>query len=267
MILVTGSKGMLGSWLCSMHPKDTIGCSRADLDITNYHQAHAVLNSIKPDVVINAAGVNKAVHNTDYFSTNAEGPRILATICSEMSIRLIQMSTDCVFKGDRGGYGETDTPDTEEAYGVSKLMGEVIYRPHLTVRTSFVGWPDPAGRGLLAWMKSQSAGSYMPGYDQAIWNGLTVWGLCKYLLELAYSPIHGVIHLHGQTLSKYHLLQTANEVFDWNYNIYPVQEPVLNRTLRTVRSDVPYISGAYNFHESCREMQKWEHKIGSNYVS
>lgn len=261
MIVCFGSKGMLGSWLCALYPKEIVGFSRAEADITDYQQVKAALDAVKPDVVINAAGVVKSRYNTDYFGVNAEGPRVIALACDEKNIRMVGVSTDCVFKGDRGDYGEADTPDTEDAYGVSKLMGEVFYRPHLTVRTSFVGWPDPAGRGLLAWLTQQKYNSIVPGYANVLWNGLTVWAMCHYLVELAHSPIYGVMHLHGQTLSKFHLLETVNKVYGWDYSISPVNEPVLNRTLRTVRSDVPYIPGTYNFEESTGEMAKWENRI------
>lgn len=252
---------MLGSWLCSLYPKEVIGFSRAEADITNLQQVQAALESVKPDVVINAAGVVKSRYNTDYFGVNAEGPRVIALACEEKNIRMVHVSTDCIFKGDKGNYGETDAPDTDDAYGTSKLMGEVFYRPHLTVRTSFVGWPDYGGRGLLAWLKGESLLARVPGYDRVLWNGLTVWAMCQYLMELAHAPIYGVMHLHGQTLSKFHLLETVNKVYGWDYFIYPTDEPVLNRTLRSVRSDVPYIAGTYNFEESVGEMRKWENRI------
>lgn len=262
MIAVFGSKGLLGSWLCALYPKEVIGFSREEVDITRSDQVQKALEDIRPDVVINAAGIVKSRDNAaDFFKINAEGPRVIMNACDNLGIRMLQVSTDCVFKGDRGNYKETDTPDAEDAYGVSKMMGEIDRHPHLTVRMSFVGWPDMGDRGLIAWLAHQKDYSIVPGYVNSLWNGLTVWAAAKYLMELAYLPVYGIAHLHGQTVSKCDLLSAVTQLYEWRYKIEPVDQPVKNLTLFTSRSDLPYLPGTYNFEESVREMQKWAIKI------
>ena len=66
-------------------------------------------------------------------------PHRLAQLSDDCSVRLIHFSTDCVFSGDKGMYLESDTPDATDIYGRSKLLGEVDYKPHLTLRTSIIG--------------------------------------------------------------------------------------------------------------------------------
>lgn len=263
MILVTGADGLLGSWLCYRHRNDVLGYTRNELDVTADWEVDQILKNTKPDAVINCAGIVKSRNpNPEYrMDVNGKAPHALAKVCDIHGVRLIQMSTDCVFRGDRGDYTESDEPDADDNYGWTKAQGEVVYSPHLTVRTSFVGWPDPKMRGLLAWLFSTSR-SEVPGYKYVLWDGLTVLSLADYLLELAYSRQTGVMHLYGQTTSKYHLLQTAQKVYGRRTpKIEPVDTPVLNRTLASVRTDRPIIPGTSNFEEQMWAMKEHQSKF------
>ena len=97
-----------------------------------------------PDVVINCAGIIKqqgaAQAAMSYIRVNALAPHVLADLCERWGARLIQLSTDCVFSGRVGHYAEADIPDPVDLYDRSKLLGEVTRAPHLTVRTSFIGF-------------------------------------------------------------------------------------------------------------------------------
>ena len=268
MILVTGAYGLLGSWLCFRHQKDTIGLSHEELDITNPYDIDHAINLYKPDAVINCAGMVKNPKVSEYFAfegTNGKAPHYIQEVCDTKGIKLVAVSTDCVFSGDRGNYTEEDAPDPQDNYGFYKMQGEITDNPHLTVRTSFVGWPDPSMRGLLAWLFVNSSPS-LPGYINALWNGMTVVSLAEYLVELAYSRHTGIMHLYGQTISKYELLRTAAAAFPrYEKEVYPVDDPKIDRTLSSVRSDRPYLPGTSNFEEQMRtmaalekEFHKWE---------
>ena len=54
---------------------------------------------------------------------------------------VIHFSSDCVYSGNRklkdGGYTETDTPDADDTYGLTKRLGTPEYG--MTLRTSFIG--------------------------------------------------------------------------------------------------------------------------------
>lgn len=255
MILVFGSQGLLGSTLCRLYPKDTIGASKADCDISWNYDLRRFIERVRPDAIINCAGIVKSrtVPVQYRYRVNTAAPILMADICDDLNIRFIQMSTDCVFDGARGGYVETDTPTPEDSYGVSKLGGEVIREPHLTVRASFIGWPDPNGRGLIAWLMSK-AGRSVPGYTEVMWNGLTVTSLASYLIEVAYSPITGLRHIFGETVSKFDVLTAVNAIYGLGCNIVPTNEPVKNMTLRTVYNDLPYIPDTFNLYDQVRIM-------------
>jgi dTDP-4-dehydrorhamnose reductase len=171
-----------------------------------------------PDVVINCAGIIKqqgtAQTALSYIRVNALAPYILAELCERRGARLIQLSTDCVFSGRVGHYAESDIPDPVDLYDRSKLLGEVVHTPHLTVRTSFIGFERFHDRGLslLDWFSRQSG--EIKGYTRAIWSGLTTLELSRNLILLARRPeVTGLLHMCGEKISKYELLVLAREVF------------------------------------------------------
>ena len=104
---------------------------------------HPILNTSKPDIVINCIGVVKQLeHSNDPLLTiplNAVFPHSLARKCAEYGSRLIHISTDCVFSGSKGEYLEHEFPDAQDLYGLSKRLGEVDYFNSITLRTSIIG--------------------------------------------------------------------------------------------------------------------------------
>lgn len=237
MIAVLGADGLLGSWLCYRFKGEAFGFHRSELDIRDYEYTHEVLKALNPDAVINCAGItNKRNVNPEYrMEVNGIAPHKLATICDELGIKLVHVSTDCVFSGEHGTYTELDIPDADDNYGWTKAQGEVHRSPHVTVRASFVGWPDPKGRGLLSWLKS--ADSPVEGYENVRWNGFTAPALASYLLELAYDYTTGVVHAYNrEVISKYDLLCMFKDVYDLSVEIIPVEEPVINKTLSSIRN-------------------------------
>lgn len=270
MILVTGADGLLGSWICFKHKKDTIGLTRKDLDITDEVSVLKTLRSFQPDAVINCAGLTdhrgKWVNPDERIAVNAEAPHILSKICDMVGVRLIQVSTDCVFKGDKdGNYTEMDIPDADDNYGWSKLQGEIDRAPHLTVRTSFVGWPDTKMRGLIAWLRVTSRLQVL-GYVNVRWNGLTVSLLADYLVELAYTRHTGIMHLFGAPMSKYDILTQVKDVYRWAHPfVVPSAVPVSNRTLASVRTDRIILPCTFDFRAQLEEMKSLEKRFDSEW--
>jgi len=238
-IVVLGSDGLLGSHICALH--DVIPVSKQDCDITDTYQLEELFEKYRPDVVINCAGVTPRNQQTELYTyrVNAYGPKLLAHWADRYSTRVIQVSTDCVFDGKRGSYSERDFPNAESVYGMSKLFGEITEYPHLTIRTSFIGWPDIKGRGLAAWLHREAAGisqplfkkHIVPGYKNYLWNGLTTVALGDILYKLAFTNLGGLLHIYGETLSKYDLLKILAEVYCLDVDIVPVEQPVVDMTL------------------------------------
>jgi len=194
-----------------------------------------------PDVVINCAGIikQKGIAQTplSYIRVNALAPYVLADLCERRGIRLIQLSTDCVFSGRKGHYSESDIPDPIDLYDRSKLLGEVTHAPHLTVRTSFIGFERYHNQGLslLDWFRRQSGD--IKGYTRAIWSGLTSLELARNLVSLARRPeVTGLLHLCGEKISKYDLLVLAKDIFDKaEVVVKPENNYVCDRSLISLR--------------------------------
>jgi dTDP-4-dehydrorhamnose reductase len=137
-ILLAGFTGYVGTiikkHLNSHHTVYGIssGCTPAEnqfqCDLTDRDSVLALADAVHPDVVIHAAG-NKDIKQCEQnpqkaFEVNCHTAKHLAEAFGKQS-RIIYISTDYVFSGQRGHYDEEDVPDPLTAYGKSKLCGEI----------------------------------------------------------------------------------------------------------------------------------------------
>jgi dTDP-4-dehydrorhamnose reductase len=233
-VLVTGANGMLGHIVCRVlsqnhrvvgvcrgpraacHAPDWMEGSRVSLldrvDLADPQALAQRLPARDVSVVINCAGLIRQRPEANdplaILQANAHVPRRLAQWCDAHGARLIQISTDCVFSGRRGGYSEADTPDPVDLYGMSKLLGEITTAPHLTLRTSLIG-PQLGGReGLFAWFMAQR-GRTVQGYANAVFSGLTTLAFAQILDRIVGGPsaLCGLYHVASSPISKYVLLR------------------------------------------------------------
>jgi dTDP-4-dehydrorhamnose reductase len=146
MILVVGSKGMLGQELMGLLGDSARGVDVGEIDITDLCSVQRVLLTLKPRVVVNAAAytdVDGCEANTELaLQVNGEGVAHLAMISKEIGAKLVQLSTDYIFDGSKAApYQEDDAPRPLSIYGESKLAGELnaCFNPdHLIVRTQWL---------------------------------------------------------------------------------------------------------------------------------
>lgn len=189
------------------------------------------------NVVVNCVGVIKQrASGQDPLVTtavNALFPHHLVSICSGAGVRLIHISTDCVFSGATGNYSEDDVPDAVDYYGRTKALGEVS-APHLTLRTSVIGpeLPQSEGLGLMAWFLGQK-GLVVPGYTKAIFSGVTTLTLATLIRQvvLEQPDLAGLFHVSSGAIDKYSLLQKINAVFQRGLIIAPDDALQIDRSL------------------------------------
>lgn len=163
--------------------------------------------SAKPDVVVNCLGLIKPLAKDPALAIelNSLFPQRLARYCDLSGARLVQISTDCVFSGRQGNYSEDSIPDPEDLYGRTKLLGEVTYSPHLTIRTSIIGRELGTKHNLVEWILSQRG--EVNGFANAVFSGLTTRALSRMLVSLLeVDDLHGLLHLAGERVNKYDLL-------------------------------------------------------------
>lgn len=149
-VMVTGGHGQLGTEITLMLKDkgcDVYGLGRDELNITDLDQVRRQIRALKPDVVIHTAAytnVDQAEADRDSaFLVNAYGTRNVAIASEEIGVKLVYVSTDYVFNGEKdGAYGEFDTPSPLGVYGQSKFAGERFVRDFhskfFIVRTSWV---------------------------------------------------------------------------------------------------------------------------------
>ena len=200
-----------------------------------------VLGELAPDVVVNAVGAIKQYkldsNPERAFWINGELPHLLPFFNPKPEARVIHFSTDCVFTGARGNYTESDRADALDVYGRSKACGEIDYGPHLTLRTSIIGFELREQRGLLAWLLSQPRGSTLRGYRRAIFSGLptSVLSLLVRRIILEFPELSGLYHVASQPITKLDLLDRINTLFDLGHTILPDDSVVIDRSLSDVR--------------------------------
>lgn len=132
VILVTGSKGQLGSELSVLARSSHHQFVFADideLDITNLEQVRKLFSDIVPAYCINCAAytaVDKAETDEETAKKiNVSGPANLAKVCNLFNTILIHISTDFVFDGSKNlPLSEPDEPNPLSVYGATKLEGE-----------------------------------------------------------------------------------------------------------------------------------------------
>lgn len=149
--LLLGGSGRLGREL-----RRVLACdapTRSEVDLLRPETVDAAIGGGRYDVVVHAAalvGVKPCEDDRALaFAVNAEGTLHVARAATRAGARLVYVSTDAVFDGERGRYREDDPPSPINAYALTKTLGEAYARTvprHLVVRTSFVpseGYPYP----------------------------------------------------------------------------------------------------------------------------
>jgi dTDP-4-dehydrorhamnose reductase len=148
-LVVTGANGQVGWELQRILAAlgDVIALDRSQCDLSRPELLPDVIRNLKPDVIVNAAAytaVDDAEREEELATTvNGCAPGVLARGAARIGALMIHYSTDYVFDGSKAApYTEDDPPCPINAYGRSKLAGEIAVRqgggPHLILRTSWV---------------------------------------------------------------------------------------------------------------------------------
>jgi len=148
-ILIFGKNGQVGTELQSaLLPLGEVKAfSHQDCDICNEQSLKKLITDESPSIIVNAAAYTKVDLAEDEkelcYKVNAEAPKLIAKICSELKILFVHYSTDYVFDGDsKEPWLENDKTNPLNVYGESKLVGEknIVESGcnYLILRTSWV---------------------------------------------------------------------------------------------------------------------------------
>ncbi|MCF6220473.1 MAG: dTDP-4-dehydrorhamnose reductase [Robiginitomaculum sp.] len=162
-ILLFGKNGQVGWELNrSLQPLGEItALDVEDIDFTDTQGLQKIVRDISPDVICNAVAytaVDKAEENEELaLAINGVAPGVLAEEALKLGALLVHYSTDYVFDGTKSSaYLETDEPNPINAYGRTKLAGEIAVQSsgcdYLTLRTSWV-YTSRANNFMLTMLK------------------------------------------------------------------------------------------------------------------
>ena len=259
-VLVIGASGMIGSTvlrvLSEKNDSDVFGSIRdgnfrrffsesiaarlvAGVDVEQTDHLVKLLDQIRPDVVVNCAGLTKHKPEADdplvSIPINTLMPHRLAGLCKLVGARLIHVSTDCVFSGAKGSYVEDDFADARDVYGKSKALGELHYPHTVTLRTSTIGHELQSQYGLLDWFLAQEG--RCKGYSRAIFSGLPTVVFAQIIRDLVIPnlALSGLYHIAAKPINKLELLGLIADVYGKQIDIIPDDNLILDRSLDAQR--------------------------------
>ncbi|MBI3491823.1 MAG: sugar nucleotide-binding protein [Acidobacteria bacterium] len=248
-VVVLGGSGFLGSYLIRRLPSSfpTVAVagrtatpnaeSRVEwlpmrIDAGDRESVRTVLAASHADVVVNAIGAKPPVDDVATMErVNGNFPRELAALAGASGARVVNVSTDAVFSGARGGYSELDAPDPIDEYGQSKLGGE-LRAPHLTLRTSFFG-RNRRGAGLIDWLVAQHG--VVPGYVDYRFSGVAVAILADLIARAIEAGLAGLYHVGGDPINKFDLLRAAAARLQLDVEVAKTSHGAVDRTLESKR--------------------------------
>lgn len=260
-ILVLGANGMLGNavtrTMAESNAFEVFGSVRSSTaerlfpqdksfrlvvagDVENSDTLVRLFKETRPQVVINCIGLVKQLSQADdplaAIPINSLLPHRLAQLCDVSGARLVQISTDCVFSGKKGGYTEVDIPDAEDLYGRSKLLGEVSYPHTITLRTSIIGHElGGSSHGLIGWFLAQNGRCL--GYTRAIFSGLPTVELARVIRDtiLPRPDLSGLYHVAAAPINKHDLLRLVADAYGKAIEIVPDDKVAIDRSLNADR--------------------------------
>ena len=217
------------------------------VDIRRDENIQSVLSDFEPQAVINAVGIVKqrkfAKEAIPSIEINALFPHRLALLCEKVKARMVHISTDCIFSGEKGRYVETDFSDAKDLYGKSKHLGEVQDSHCITLRSSIIGLELSRKTSLIEWFLAQQG--TIKGFKRAIYSGVTTQEMSRVIerVLLNHSHLSGVFHVSSDFITKYDLLIRLNDMLGGrDISIEPDNDFFCDRSLI---SDVFYDKTGY----------------------
>ena len=225
-ILITGGSGYLGRHLAARarerwevaatyfhhpHPLAMPRVTARRLDVRDAEAVRALVKAVAPAVIVHTAAINPGAEG-DATRVNVHGTRHVAQAAATVGARLVHLSTDVVFDGERAPYREANPPHPITAYGRSKAQAEDAVRragaQALIVRTSLIYGRAAEGPGQdrqTRWvLSSLRAGEPLRLFTDEVRCPIWIETLVAALLEVADAPETGVLHIAGaQALSRY----------------------------------------------------------------
>jgi dTDP-4-dehydrorhamnose reductase len=238
-LLVTGASGLLGNKIVELtkndytvipiHKTKPLHSNSLKLDIADTTEVLNLLGEIKPDVVIHTASetnVDKCeIEKEQAWKVNADGTRNIAKACQKVHAKLVYISTDYVFNGEKGFYNEEDKPNPVNYYGLTKLEGEKQVIEHCKnyaiLRTSVLyGW-HPWKQNFATWIINKLKQQQEITVVEDHYNTPTLAdNLAEMSVEVAKKDLQGLYHASGrERISRYEFAKQIAGTFNLNSDL------------------------------------------------
>ena len=238
-LLITGGSGFVGGTLIRMASAswDTYAtfCSSEveaprlkgvlRMDLARRQEVESVVGSVRPDVIIHTAAMSRVAEccgNPELaHAVNVAGTESIVQAAESIGARLVHVSTDMVFDGEKGRYTEDDSPNPLSAYGRTKYESEqrvaAAKVPSCIARTALIyGLSHGACACFAQTMLSNLVNSRpVTLYTDEYRSPVLCSEMCSMLLEMADNEdLHGLYHVCGpERVSRYTFGQSMCEVF------------------------------------------------------
>jgi dTDP-4-dehydrorhamnose reductase len=227
MILVTGASGLLGASVVSQahergleviglyhrHPIHIEGVKLLAVDLADQAETCRIFKELQPSSVVHCAAATDVdqceEHPDDAYRLNVTAAAAIAEITARSGVRLLYVSTDSVFDGERGRYSETDTPAPLNVYASTKLQGERevarLNPAAIIARVSLYGWNAQNKDSLAEWVLNRlSLGNPVPGFADVFFCPALANDVAAVLFDLIDQNLSGIYHVVGsESISKY----------------------------------------------------------------
>ncbi len=193
------------------------------------------------DFIVNAIGITKPyIHddNSHEISRALHVNSLFPDWLGRLEVPTLQIATDCVYSGVRGGYDEHSPHDALDVYGKTKSLGESCWPAMHHLRCSIIGPESQARKFLLEWFLQQPRGAEVSGFTNHDWNGVTTLHfarICAGAIRHRAKLAHLQHLLPAAPVTKFRLLQLFASEFDrQDIVINPVEAAhKIDRTLAT----------------------------------
>jgi dTDP-4-dehydrorhamnose reductase len=240
MILVTGASGLLGASVAmlareqgrkvvALHHRHAVhmdGVESLAADLADPAETRRIFLHVKPSIVVHCAAATNVdwceEHPDEAHSMNVEITAAIAEMAAQSGARLLYVSTDSVFDGERGNYAETDTPSPVNVYAKTKLKGErevLHHHPAASIaRVSLYGWNAQNKESLAEWiLKQLSLGNVVPGFSDVHFCPVLANDVAEIMLALLDQNRSGLYHIVGaERVSKYEFARRVASMFGFD---------------------------------------------------
>lgn len=235
-VYITGIAGLLGANLAfllrddfdiggvDIYPVVFRGVQSDVYDLLSTSSLERRLIELRPKVVIHCAALvdvdHCERHPDEALRLNTGLTDTLSELCARLGSKLIFISTDAVFDGQKEGpYTEDDSPSPLNVYGRSKLLAEhtaLRHEGNVVLRTNIYGWNYRAKQSFGEWIyNSLAKGDALRMFADVVFSPILVNELATAVVGVVTRNLRGLFHAGGTgQISKYEFGVRLKRVFD-----------------------------------------------------